>query len=475
MYLSQLPSQPIEYSEYTDPNSYEVMASNISDRHAVRVTALVSTYNADRFFSGCIRDLMEQTLFKNGELEILVIDSHSPGREREYILELMKRHSNITYVRTKAREPLYRAWNRGVLLASGEFLTSANTDDRHRHDALSILSNALLNDPSCALAYGDFLVTRDENQTFEAASVHAFWHSYEFDRARQAHFGQNGCQPMWRRSLHQKYGLFNEVFEVCADFDWWLRLLNGEYFVHIPELLGLYLESPTSIEHRNPELAQSEFVIVRNEHCSRYGIEIDNTKYPARTMFPFFFRRHTCAYDEPRRATIIVTKPAWSQAEPILEAIYRCAGNSKYEVFLRGRSDIDVAKQFHRFSDKLRIRAFTDQFQGDTFFSTVMLGLNASTDLIHFVGDVGVDWKTKLDHVSKIMSEQGHDLYFDTSDNGCSEDWRDILHRTFLSTKVLDLVRQSSSVAEARNSLISIFSGLSQDFRDRVAEGAAVL
>ena len=93
------------------------------------VSAIVSTYNAERFIRGCLEDLEAQTIADR--LEIVVIDSGSPQNEGTIVREFQQRYDNILYIRTAQREGLYAAWNRGIQAARGKYITNANTDDRH--------------------------------------------------------------------------------------------------------------------------------------------------------------------------------------------------------------------------------------------------------------------------------------------------------------------------------------------------------
>src|SRR5688572_6698772 len=97
-----------------------------------RVTAIVSTYQSERFIRGCLEDLEAQTIA--GQMEVIVVDSASPQNERQIVEEFQQRHSNITYVRTTERETLYAAWNRGIGMTRAPYITNANADDRHAPD-----------------------------------------------------------------------------------------------------------------------------------------------------------------------------------------------------------------------------------------------------------------------------------------------------------------------------------------------------
>ena len=133
-----------------------------------RVSAIVSTYNSERFLRGCLEDLVQQTLFKRHELEVIVVNTGSQQGEDSLVNELQKNYPQIVSIRIGERETIYQAWNRGIRAASGEYVTTANTDDRHRSDALEVMASELDAHPEVALVYGDVFVTNFENQTFDS-------------------------------------------------------------------------------------------------------------------------------------------------------------------------------------------------------------------------------------------------------------------------------------------------------------------
>ena len=79
---------------------------------------------------GRLENLTSQTLFLRGRTEIIVIDSASSQNEKAIVQDFQKEHDNISYFRTSQRESLYKAWNRAIKIAAGEYITNANTDDR---------------------------------------------------------------------------------------------------------------------------------------------------------------------------------------------------------------------------------------------------------------------------------------------------------------------------------------------------------
>ena len=212
------------------------------------VTAVVSTYKSEKFIRGCLEDLEAQTIADS--LEIIVIDSNSPEGEGEIVKEFQKRYSNIKYIRTPERESMYKAWNRAIRIASGEYITNANTDDRHREDAFEVMARALEEHPEVALVYGDCLITTRPNETFDQNSAHAMFRWWDWDRNWLLDYACfMGPQPMWRKKVHKVYGYFDESLKQSGDYEFWLRISQTFDFYHIPEILGLYFQNPKGVEH----------------------------------------------------------------------------------------------------------------------------------------------------------------------------------------------------------------------------------
>jgi len=236
----------------------------------LRVSALVSTYNGERFIKGCLDDLVSQTLFKKGRLEVIVVDSGSQQREAEIVQEYRRRYSNIVLIRSESRETVYTAWNRAIRASSGTYVTNANVDDRHDAEALERLADILDCRPAKDLAYADVVVTEKENETFAHHTLAGSFHWLEYSREMLVLKCFIGPQPLWRRSLHDRFGYFDESFTTSGDWEFWLRAAGEDNMLHVPEFLGLYLRSPRSVEHRNDQLRQLEDQRIRNLYLGKY-------------------------------------------------------------------------------------------------------------------------------------------------------------------------------------------------------------
>jgi len=245
----------------------------------IKVSAIISAYNSEKFIRGCLEDLINQTLYEKGELEIVVVDSGSEENERDVVNKFQQQHENIIYVRTEKRETVYGAWNRGIKASRVIYITNANTDDRHRKDALEVMAQELDKNPDIALVYGDQIITETENETFDKCTPVGYFNWPDYDRVQLFHCPCVGPQPMWRKSLHQEFGYFDESLKVAGDYDWWLRISEKYSFRHFPELLGLYFLSPQGIEASNEKLSYLETGRVRKLHGEKADITCDFSKY----------------------------------------------------------------------------------------------------------------------------------------------------------------------------------------------------
>jgi len=161
---------------------------------------------------------------------------------------------------------LYAAWNMVIRRLPDEecFITNANTDDRKDPDGIRLLALALGlgND----LVYGDYI---------KVDSLHA-----EGVRIERPHYSLAdmmlhcfvGPMPMWRKSLHDKFGLFDEDYVVAGDWEFWVRCaVRGALVAHVPSVVGSYTCRSDSLEHRNKEIALEERKQIRMKYDQETG------------------------------------------------------------------------------------------------------------------------------------------------------------------------------------------------------------
>lgn len=211
-----------------------------------RVSIITSIYNGDAFITGFLEDIVRQTIFS--ESELLLINANSPGNEEAIIKEYMKQYPNIIHVKLDQDPGIYGVWNIGVRMAAADLVTNANLDDRRNPYALEMQVQTLERDETIDLAYGDLAITLNPNETWKNTTAQYVAQTAEFAPSA-IRFCLPGPQPVWRKSMHTKYGYFDESFFSSGDWDMWCRAVSkGAKFKKVPNCItGLYYQNPTGI------------------------------------------------------------------------------------------------------------------------------------------------------------------------------------------------------------------------------------
>ncbi|MGI6525160.1 MAG: glycosyltransferase [Bdellovibrionota bacterium] len=262
----------LEVLKYADLALSSKNTPVLEKRSQIKVSALVSLYNSMEYVEELFKDLTAQSLFKKGKMEIVVIDSNSPQNEKEVVERYQAQFPNIVYLRTDHRETLYQAWNRGIALAQGEFLTNANSDDRHHPEALEIMLNSLESNPEIDLVYADVYESTIPNEPFLANKGSRRYYYPEYFPAEALLAYQFGCQPLWRKSVHDKMGEFSTSLKAAGDWDFCMRFaLAGLKALHINQVLGSFSNRPTSISTQD-DTSVREQAEVKNRYLTPQNI-----------------------------------------------------------------------------------------------------------------------------------------------------------------------------------------------------------
>jgi glycosyltransferase involved in cell wall biosynthesis len=219
-----------------------------------KISIITSIYDGDEFIKPFLEDITSQTIFEE-KCELILINANSPGNEEETINEYVKMYpDNIVYKKLDKDPGIYGVWNIAAKMATGEYLTNANLDDRKAPNSLERHAKELYANPDIDLAYADMLITDEPNETFaENNSNNRKYNFPDFSLDNLKMVNMPHASPMWRKSYHEKYGYFDEKFRSAGDWEMWLRgASQGSVFKKIHEVLGLYYFNPEGIS-TNPE------------------------------------------------------------------------------------------------------------------------------------------------------------------------------------------------------------------------------
>lgn len=207
-----------------------------------KIGVLVSAYYAEQFLQGRLENLLEQ---EGVDLEILVA---CQADSAEHKIATGSWGAAVKVFASEGIPPLYLTWNLLIDESNTEFLTNANCDDRLYPGGLELLGEALDSHPDVAVAYADMDIVKEVDADPVGRRA---WPQGGFDEL------VNGCfvgpMPMWRRSLHSKYGMFDSEMLTSGDYEFWLRITKaGEKILHVPQVTGAFTNHSDNLEYRQP-------------------------------------------------------------------------------------------------------------------------------------------------------------------------------------------------------------------------------
>ncbi len=115
----------------------------------VKISVIVPAYNVEKYISGCLVSLVNQTF---REFEIIVINDGSTDNTADIINSFKKQSKNIILINT-SNQGLSAARNLGIYNAKGEYIAFIDSDDWIDKNFLENLYSASINtnsDIACA-------------------------------------------------------------------------------------------------------------------------------------------------------------------------------------------------------------------------------------------------------------------------------------------------------------------------------------
>ena len=268
----------------------------------VLVSAVASMYKGEEYIEQFLSNITSQSIFTES-CELIIVDAFSPGREIEVIRPFMRKFPNIKYHRTSERIGIYDAWNLGIRMSEGKFITNTNLDDLRRSDSFQLQLECFETIHFPDVVYQDFFYSFENNLDFQSIASHDI-------RCRLPIVTMNNLiafnsphnAPMWRRSLHDEVGWFNDDYRSAGDCDFWLRCaikkknfykVNEPHVAYYwnPDGLSTNAESVGIVEHRSIVNALS-WDLVPSPLTQDFNIFKKNLQ-----LDPSLVNTHMCRYD----------------------------------------------------------------------------------------------------------------------------------------------------------------------------------
>ena len=126
------------------------------------ISIVTVVYNGKKYLVQTIKSVLDQNY---DNVEYIVID----GGSTDGTLEIIKKYEDqIDYWVSELDKGIFDAMNKGLLLASGDFVSFINADDRYKKNIIKKVVGNIVDHPSVDFFYGDVdVVTKNQNYLYE--------------------------------------------------------------------------------------------------------------------------------------------------------------------------------------------------------------------------------------------------------------------------------------------------------------------
>ncbi len=182
-----------------------------------KISVITVSLNAEKTIERTICSVLRQN-YEN--LEYIIIDGDSSDRTVDII---RKYNDKLSYWISEPDEGLYYAMNKGLRVATGDYVIFLNSDDYFASDALN-QTKRFLDNEDVDVFYGDIIACKESGES-EAI------HPWPLDSLRW-------CVPFCHQAvfMRRKEGLyFDTQFRIAADYNMLFEMyMKGAKFAYMP-------------------------------------------------------------------------------------------------------------------------------------------------------------------------------------------------------------------------------------------------
>lgn len=187
-----------------------------------------------------LRQTMESVLHQTyPNIEYILVDGDSTDNTLDIIKQYASKFiaSGIIYRYISEQDHgLYDAMNKGIVMATGEWVGILNSDDYYAaNDALEVLQAQILRVDDAMVVYSDLVYI-----SLDDTKVVRYWKSGQYSR-RSFYFGWMPPHPTLfvKKIVYSQVGLFKLTLKSAADYEMILRILLKH------RIKAIYLEKIT--------------------------------------------------------------------------------------------------------------------------------------------------------------------------------------------------------------------------------------
>lgn len=226
---------------------------------SIKVSVIVPNYNHDKFLVKRINSILNQT---HTNLECIILDDNSCDSSIKIIDDFITKDPRISFSKSKKNSGnTFIQWNKGLLLASSEYVWIAESDDIADPAFISTLLKPLINDTNVVLSFCQ------SNRINETDDIIGSWIDFTDsfnDPLFDNDFIMNGddfidkyliyknvipnaSAVLFRKSIFNKIGGADESLKTNGDWFTWIKMLTNGKIAYSKSHLNYFRSHSNSV------------------------------------------------------------------------------------------------------------------------------------------------------------------------------------------------------------------------------------
>lgn len=241
-----------------------------------KFSVITVTYNAEKVLEDTIQSVITQTYH---HVEYIIID----GASKDGTLSVIDKYRDrISRIVSEPDKGLYDAMNKGIAMATGDYLCFLNAGDSfHEDDTLQKMVHSISGNELPDVLYGETALVDAQRHFLRMRRLSApevlTWKSFKQ--------GMLVCHQAFfpRHTLVEPYDL---KYRFSSDFDWCIRIMKKAHTLHNTHLTLIdYLEEGMTTQNRKASLKERFRIMAK--HYGLLGTLVRHAWFVVRLALKF--------------------------------------------------------------------------------------------------------------------------------------------------------------------------------------------
>lgn len=181
---------------------------------------ITASFNSEKTIADTLTSVLNQSFL---DFEFIIIDGNSKDHTLEIIksFEKLFQEKNISYSFISEKDfGIYDAWNKGIRLSKGKWISFLGSDDMYLENALERYYFHINQNPNANYISSKIELINDKKEVIRVFGKPFLWGKI----IRNMDIAQVGS--FHKKELFEKVGFFNHTYKIVGDLDFYIRGKN---------------------------------------------------------------------------------------------------------------------------------------------------------------------------------------------------------------------------------------------------------